>query len=406
VKQSLQKITKIKFRSIRWTHAVIALVAVGAIGALFLALSHADTSSINAEAENGVLGGNAQKVNGITGASGGSIVTFKSGGGGPTGTEKLVLTSGKLLTGSGAQMKMAGICVWGIQDQVTENSDTGNNNYANRVKIANNIKAWGGNHIRLRVLASDYDDQAFMPKAQYIQQIKDWRDAAKAAGLYLQIVWWDSLDGNYEDAGWASNYSKAFPMMKDVVAAIGDDPMVYYEPFNEPNGVSESAWLTAMKATIATFRTAGYTGILLLDTTEWSHTYNDADFTALEQHDSTQTGMNGKHQIIFAKHDYGQEYSGNWSESAWKANNGGWDMTKHAVWETEFGNYVSSGPTPAWSKSAAIGLAQKVSDGTIVGATAFVYNWVDANTMVGSDLITPNEWGGYVKNNFLAGVQH
>jgi len=63
----------------------VAFAVLAVIGIAALALSHADTSSINSEAENGTIAGNAQKFTGITGASGGGIVTFKSGGGGGGG---------------------------------------------------------------------------------------------------------------------------------------------------------------------------------------------------------------------------------------------------------------------------------------------------------------------------------
>jgi hypothetical protein len=202
-------------------------------------------------------------------------------------------------------------------------------------------------------------------------------------------------------------------MMTAVVNALGPtNPWVFYEPFNEPNNISESAWLTAMEDTVKHFRSDGYTGILLIDTDVWSHAYNDADMTTLENTDAAQAGMNGKHQIIFAKHDYANEGYTNpdtsFDSTFWSNNGGSWNFSNHLVWETEFGNYNGSPSTvhPAWSQGAASWMAAKVNDGTLVGASAFVFGpWLDANAMTESDDVTPTQWGSYVKTNFLGGVQ-
>jgi hypothetical protein len=316
------------------------------------------------------------------------------------------------LGSSGAQLKMHGVAVWGIQDQIT--TSFGTSQYNSRATVINTSKSWGANEIRLRVLAADYNNQSFMTKAQEIQQIKDWVNAAQAAGLYTGITWWDSLDGAYKDANWATQYSQAFAMMTDVMNALGPtNPWVFYEPFNEPNNVSESAWLVAMKATAGHFRAGGYTGVLLLDTDCWSHDYNDADMAALETYDASLAGMGGKNQIIFAKHDYANEYSNpsaGFSSSEWPSNACGgaaWNFGAHLSWESEFGNYNGS-PSSVhypWSSGAATWMAQKVSDGTLAGATGFLFGpWFDANAMTASDNVTPTQWGGYVKNNFLAAV--
>jgi hypothetical protein len=59
-----------------------------------------------------------------------------------------------------------------------------------------------------------------------------------------------------------------------------------------------------------------------------------------------------------------------------------------------------------WSAGAATWMADKVNDGTLVGATAFLYGpWVDKNAITTADNVTPTQWGGYVKNNFLARIK-
>jgi hypothetical protein len=318
---------------------------------------------------------------------------------------------------TGNRLKMHGVAVWGIEDEIT--TSFGVNEYNNRQTVINTVKSWGGNTIRLRLLASDYNKQTYMTKAAEIQEIKNWQSAAQADGMYIQLCWWDSLDGSYSGANWAGDYSQVFPMMTDVVNAFGPtDPWVYYEPFNEPDNISESSWLTAMQATIHLFRTDGYTGILVLDTDGWSHVYNDADMTTLEITDASQTGMGGKNQIIFAKHDYANEYPNpsTWDENDWVANSDGspaWVLGKHLIWESEFGNYncvnstCSGAENTSWSGEAATGMATLLNNNTIVGADAFLFGpWYDANAMTGSDNSAPTSpWGNDVETNFLKASQ-
>jgi hypothetical protein len=314
------------------------------------------------------------------------------------------------LGNTGDQLKLKGVAVWGIQDGITQSFGSGE--YANRQAVINTIKSWGANVVRFRVLASDYNNQTYMSKSQEIQEIKDWQSAAQAAGMYFQVTWWDSLDGPYNDANWASQYSQAFPMMKDVINALGPtNPWVIYEPFNEPNNVPESAWLSNMISTDDQFRSDGYKGVLIIDTDGWSHAYNDADMTSIENNDSGLSGLNGKNQIIFAKHDYANEGYSNpdsgFDSTHWANNDDGttpWNFSKHLVLETEFGNYNGSSATEhlAWAQGAASWFNQEVSNGTLVGAEAFLFGpWYDANAMTGSDNTTPTQWGGYVKNGFF-----
>ena len=284
--------------------------------------------------------------------------------------------------------------------------------YANRQKIVANIKSWGANEIRFQLNSPLYYSQNAAGRANQLQHMKEWRDLVTGAGMYFHISWWDA----HNKAGdWATKYGETFGMMTDVFNTLGNDPMVVYEPFNEPHHVSTDQWLNAFKGTLNHFRTnLGYTGILAVDTIEWSNYYNDNVMTQLEQYDSTLKGMNGKHQIIFAKHDYAEynnpDVNQTFDVNRWtrgSTNNGStnWDFRKHLVWETEFGNEVNGNERLKWSSGASTWMADKLNDGTLVGATAFLYGpWVDKNAMTTADNVTPTQWGGYVRNNFLKRV--
>jgi hypothetical protein len=396
------------------TRAMTILLVFVGFGLLFINRSHAATSLAKAEAESGTITGNAVAKT-VAGASANSAVIF----GGSTAGQVIrpTVVGQQLLNGpTGSRLKMDGVTVWGIKDEVT--GDFGANQYTNRQTVVNTIKAWGGNHVRFRLLASNYDSQTYMTKAQYLQQIKDWRDTTEAAGLYFMPIWWDGLDGAYSKANWATQYNKAFPMMTDVVNALkvngANDPKVIYEPFNEPTDApSDDQWLTAMKDTVRHFRNdLAYTGVLVLDTRVWSHHYDDARMTQLEQYDATLAGMGSKNQLIFAKHDYANEGypspDSGFDSTHWAVNGNNWDFTKHLTWETEFGNYNGDPSTQhlAWSNGAATWMADRLNDGTLAGASAFVMGpWLDANALTTSDNTTPTTWGGYAKNNLLQRVQ-
>lgn len=317
---------------------------------------------------------------------------------------------------NGGHIIMQGVNVWGIQT-ITMDGGWGDTQYADRVNIVNTVKSWGANHVRFRLQASDYNAETYMTKAEYLNRIQQWHDLIVGAGMYFMPVWWDAHDGPYSGVAWgdsttpATNYTQAFQMMTDVMNLFPNDPMVLYEPFNEPTGaVNDVQWVAAMKDTISHFRDSGYTGILLIDPRVWAHCFDDADFTELEQHDAAQAGMNGTHQVIFTKHDYAREYTDpdtGFDQAEWLTNDGGcedWDMSTHAVWESEFGNYSidPSSVHPNWSAGAATTLHSYVCDGTIAGASPFLFGpWLDANAMTQADNTTPTTWGTQVDDLFL-----
>jgi hypothetical protein len=307
--------------------------------------------------------------------------------------------------GSSSRLFLHGVTVWGIADFVTTTFGTAEHD--NRDAVAATIASWKGNVIRLRVLADEYENPHYVDsQTTYLQWVKDWVAAAKAQGLYVQLCWWDSLDSNNttapkNDANWATQYAFAFPMMKDVHDALkladgSDDPAVFYEPFNEPNGVTWSQWTTAMQATLTQFRTTlRYQGLLVLDTTTWSHDYSDTAMSQMEAFDASLTAA-GKANIAFARHDYCNDYGNVWSGTKWIANTGG-SATAHVIFETEFGNYNGPGKqSDTWSAAATAYFKTDLFDRpNVAGAEAFVFgNWFDANAMSSDPQgAQPTTWG-------------
>lgn len=307
--------------------------------------------------------------------------------------------------GSASRLQLTGVAVWGINDTVTHNSNSGANNLTNRVAICQAIASLGGNIIRLRVLGSEWTNQQYQTSAQYITAIVNWRNAATAAGLYTMICNWDSSDSSgISGASWATGYSTPFSFFTAAYNALkingADDPMVLWEPFNEPNNVSWAQWQVAMQATINLFRTNGYQGVLVLDTTTWSHDYDNTNMNTIETYDATKT-ISGQHNLMFARHDYLNDYSGNvWSNATWQAGTGG-TATAHVIFETEFGNY--NGPTFGSSTSFSSGettgyIANMFTRTNIAGGCAFVWNWVDLNSIATLPATLTNPWGTDVAN--------
>lgn len=312
------------------------------------------------------------------------------------------------LTANGARIKMAGVAVWGIKDRITTTGSTAANCYTNRAGICSAIRAMGCNHIRLRLLASDYGDTTFYAsKAAELQQIQDWVNAAKAQQLYTVICWWDALD--VMGTNWPTQFSNAFTMMTDVVNMLGADPWVIYEPWNEPTGpVTFAGWQTAMRGTIDLFRsTLNWPGVLVMDPPGWSHRYSASDFSSLEAYDAGKAINGGVHQIAFAKHDYGNETSDNSTFAGWTGNNGGtttWDMaSSHVVWETEFGTHNGSGDGTHTSWASAFGTMLEgrlagTTQPSFAGFTGFLWSWVDSNTMTSALPSTRTAWGDAFAN--------
>jgi hypothetical protein len=298
---------------------------------------------------------------------------------------------------TGLPLYLTGVNVWGILDS---GNSTGTDQYTNRALIATTLRAWNVNWVRMRLYATDYNAGSPLSQAAYIQQIVDWRDTLRAQGILTCFCWWDAHDGAHSGAAWATDYSLAFPMMNAVVAALGQDPYVFYEPFNQPNGVTDDQWDTAMRATIANFRTtASYKGLLVIDTNAFSRTYDDTRMGGIESYDSTLTGT-GQANIAFARIDYPSDYSGGtFNSSTWTAANGG-SARNHIIIEAEYGVNVGGVTTLPFGLDASNFFASQIhAQANLAGAAAFV--WRGPGNIVGTDDVTPTTWGGYVENSFL-----
>lgn len=333
---------------------------------------------------------------------------------------------------NGPRLHLKGMNVWGLPDDITNNvSISGTafhqHQYAARTTVCDTISDWGGNCIRLRAQASDYNGAPSaatdsLTKTQILDRVEDWRDACQVEGMYLVICPWDGLDGPYSGSAFPAQYTNTFQFYTDVFGRLGNDPMVMYETPNEPNNISMAQWQTVMQGYLTHFRdTLGYTGVVVLDPPNWANSggstsptgnpagYSDSAYSALEAFDAARTGMGGKHQLVFAKHDYANNtgYAGTFSQTNWVNGMGGTDI-KHLIWANEFGNYNAGGPDPdtvaQWSVDYAVAARDRFAAKTnYVGAAPFLFGpWSDANAITATNNVTPTSpWGDTVEDYYF-----
>ncbi len=156
-----------------------------------------------------------------------------------------------------------------------------------------------------------------------------------------------------------------------------------------------------MRQTIANFRQQGYRGLLVIDTPNWSHLYDDTRMTGIEDYDASLTG---RANIAYARHDYASEFPGLvWDGTKWINENGG-AAREHILIETEAGNFNNGTSNTAWSSDALGFLAARPrAQPNFAGASAFLFgNWLDPNAMTGTAYGSPTTWGNQVRTYLAA----
>jgi hypothetical protein len=332
----------------------------------------------------------------------------------------------QVLTAAGAPFLAKFETVWGQLDGVTNFTDNGGLSqpfgtlaYNAMSTTISQLTGKGVNGVRYRLSAGYYNGLSTSAQATYVSQVAAWATSVTNAGMYFQPCLWDGEAGQpYAGGALASSYTSLKPLILAVLAAIGtSNPLILWEPINEPNSLPVSgndggfgAWQTIMEYMVTTFRTAGYMGVLVIDPPSWANSgsggagYSDSYYSTLEAFDASTLGV-AQHQIVFAKHDYADEYSGmTWSDAAWQAAVGG-SQTKHAIWETEFGyqNGATSTESSSWAIAGLQDLATKQASMTnFCGVSGFIEAWVDDNSMttLGS-FNAPTAWGTDWKTYYL-----
>jgi hypothetical protein len=89
---------------------------------------------------------------------------------------------------------------------------------------------------------------------------------------------------------------------------VGDNPLVYLEPWNEPGPGSSAEWRALMEPTVRRLRGLGYRRPLVLDTPSWSWSFSPSDADTLMALDSALLGRPA--QLVFANHRYPRPRAG------------------------------------------------------------------------------------------------
>jgi hypothetical protein len=277
-------------------------------------------------------------------------------------------------------------------------------------QILSKMQSMGINSIRVPMDSDMYINSEIRSQAAWQQRYRDIVAAATAHGIRVFFVWFDPLS---ERANFPSEYQNAAPAMKALVDAVGvNNPMVEYEPWNEPNNIDNAQWLQVEKMTVAYWRVIlGYTGPLYIDTAGWSWNFDPAQAQTLMNYDASL--RKGKPNLVFANHQYA-----NGSPTFAGTNQTNWNKTilanvnKFPIVGTEYGNANNSAPQYTWDAQFLTYVAKVAVPLGFNGATAFTWDWVDGNTMVtadgngksASDVTTLNQWGNAFQTDFLNNV--
>jgi hypothetical protein len=278
-------------------------------------------------------------------------------------------------------------------------------NFAKRDAIFAEMHSLGFNSVRVALGSGPYDRDTYHlgGKPGEIQQIKSIVSSAEKAGLYVLLGWWDSLGSG---GALPSQYQQPFAMMADVRTALGDDPMVIYEPFNEPNNISWDQWQTAVQTTLRFFRNdLHYRGLMVMDTINWSWSFDPGQADRVLSLDATLLG--GHSNLVFANHRYADNNTCFCDgEEASFINEVGNNVGRYPIVGTEYGFWVGLGPPhPLWNSQFLTYLSSIAVPAGLNGAWLFVWNWVDPNSMTNPDALTLNDWGESALANLITPLQ-
>lgn len=335
-------------------------------------------------------------------------------------TPFITATTPPELQSNSKRLQLRGVTVWGVDDHVTHGGPFATPQYEARVEICKRIRELGGNCIRLRVLAEEYELNKYLTKAEYLARVKAWVVAAEEQGLFVMLCAWDPLDNEAKkEAGWIANQGYVNPMYKaiweDATSGLKGHERLFFNVVNEPNHLTEAQNVTNFKTTIAYFRgTLKYGGVLIVDPTVYANSGIGGNWTALTaamlelaEYDKAQmeaAGLGTHHQLAMSKHDYANEYPHGWSASEWETAVGG-NQSSWVIVETEIGNYNGAGTeNVAWSEAAINFMIERATHANFGGTVAFLWGpWFDGNAITtgGNSVYTP--WGNIVRG-LLAGT--
>jgi hypothetical protein len=237
----------------------------------------------------------------------------------------------------------------------------------------------GFNTIRVP-LSADAFGSTPQSMAKTAAQVGRIARTADAHGMYTVLSWWDATDIG---AAFTTKYTASFPSMEAVAHELAPISRVVIEPFNEPNHVTLHEWENVMGATMRYWRTTlGYKGVILLDTMDWSWTFDPGAARRLQKLDVSLLG-GADPQLAFANHRYATTntcFCGT-EEQDWTSKIERY-VTSFPIVGGEYGNFSAQGPPqPAWVDQFFARLTDTSVPRGLNGIMTFVWHWIDDNTM-------------------------
>jgi hypothetical protein len=266
--------------------------------------------------------------------------------------------------------------------------------YLDRFSLFRAIRATGANAVRIPLSSTVYFSgtgvYGIRARAGYLGELRAFVDAASDAGLYVVLSWWDALG---QGAMLLNTYESELPMMAVVAKLFSGMPNVIYEPYNEPNDISWTSWLPMIETTIKYWRTTiGYSGVLIIDTIDYSWIFSPTYATAVMNYDAS---ILGRANLVFANHWYpnGDSCFCTDEQAQWMAIVGGY-VRSFPILGTEYGISDGTGPTEL---SFGVEMLSYIANHSIPeglnGAFVFAWNWIDPNAMTAGPRETLTPWG-------------
>ncbi len=234
----------------------------------------------------------------------------------------------------------------------------------------------------------------------YALTTEEWLDridrivaAAAERNIHVVFTWWDALTQGSE---WPQRYEESFRFMRAVDERVGDEPNVMIEPMNEPRQITWDEWIEATSATVRFWREdLGYSGVLILDTIDWSWSFDPVAADELLELD---TELLGQPNMLFAIHRYANDrtcFCDN-ERAEWERNVGRY-IDEYPIVVTEVGN-VNEGfpPQPQWVDQFVDHLVTDGIDNGLNGVLAFTWRWQDLNSMTEADAVTLTSFGSRI----------
>ncbi len=319
----------------------------------------------------------------------------------------LTVTGSTLDTASGSRFIVKGVTQYwyayndsGSRDPAM--SATSAAYYANRSTWDSFMAGQGLDLVRIGLGAWEYDDQTYLRRSSYVSELQSLISTAADNGLTVELGNWDSMgDGariTHDYSAWHSFWLALKPV-------IETNRNVIVEPFNEPNGISESKWLSVWEKELNFWRhQMKYPGVIVVDTNDHS-----SDFSMSAIHELTDYADRLGGNILFSIHSYATEWpsaaegfvSGMYSRSETDEQAFNSRYTAHEqsypILIDETGNAngspggdynaatSASGPSPnywLWLTQFHSAMASDVLDDGLNGEIGFAFSWSRGDCMI------------------------